>query len=70
MQGSGAFLAYYVRTWVPAAALLLIWPVVARPWTRWWASHAVGRPCMPSHIHATAALLVTIVQLPLLLLTL
>ncbi|MGH3827374.1 MAG: hypothetical protein ACRDQX_09410 [Pseudonocardiaceae bacterium] len=57
---------YYVRTWVPAAVLLLIWPVVARLWTHWWASRAVG---LPSHLHVTAARLVTIVQLPLFLLT-
>ncbi|MGH8277918.1 MAG: hypothetical protein ACRETH_14610, partial [Steroidobacteraceae bacterium] len=69
VHNSGAFLAYYVRTWLPAVVLLLIWPVVAPPWTRWWGSRALGRPSVPSHLHVTAALLVTIVQLPLLLLT-
>jgi hypothetical protein len=70
VRNSGAFLADSARLWGPAAVLLLIWPVVARPWTRWWAGHTADRPSMPMPTYMTAALLVTIVLLtPLLLLS-
>jgi hypothetical protein len=70
VRNSGAFLADSARLWGPAAVLLLIWPVVARPWTRWWAGRTADRPSMPMPTYMTAALLVTIVLLtPLLLLS-
>jgi hypothetical protein len=68
VHNSGAFLADSARIWGPAAVLLLIWPVVARPWTRWWAGRAAGHSRMPNRTYTTAALLVTIILLPLFLL--
>ena len=68
LRNSGVFLSDSSRVWGPAALLLLTWPIVARPWTRWWAGRAAGRPSMPGPVHASAALLVTMVLVPLLLL--
>lgn len=69
VRNSGAFLSDSARIWGPAALLLLIWPVAARPWTRWWAGRAASRPSMPGPVHASAALLVAMVLSTLLLLT-
>jgi len=68
VRNSGAFLSASSRIWGPAALLLLIWPVAAKPWTRWWTGRAASRSSMPGSVHATAALLATTVLLILLLL--
>jgi len=49
--------------------LLLVWPAVARPWTRWWARHAADRLSMPSRTHLVVAMLVAAVFLVLRLMT-
>jgi Zn-dependent protease with chaperone function len=67
-RGSAGFLAYNRHTWIPAVVLLLVWPAVARPWTRWWAGHAADRLSMPSRTHLVAAVLVAAVFLVLRLL--
>jgi hypothetical protein len=63
LRNSGAFLSDSSWIWGSAAVLLLIWPVTARPWTRWWAGRAADRSSMPGHVHASAALLVMMVLL-------
>lgn len=66
LRNSGVFLSDSSRIWGSAALLLLIWPVAARRWTRWWAGRAADRSSVP--VPASAALLVTMVLLALLLL--
>lgn len=66
VHNSRAFLIDSAYIWGPAAVLLLIWPVVAQPWTRWWAGRAVGHFSVPSRTYITAAVLVTVVPLLLL----
>ena len=58
---SGALLAYYTQIWAPAVVLLLIWPLVAQPWTRRWVGHTAASGGIPSRVYPLAALFIAAV---------
>lgn len=61
ITGSGTFLRDAARIWVPAALLLLAWPVLAPLWTRWWSGRAPATATGPRWAAPLAAALVAAV---------